>query len=341
MPSNRRAFIRSLAGRVGGLALTGGGLTPTFQAGSAKPAAEPACVALVKGNDRRGNMVKALEILEPRIRQRLGDRQVVIKPNLTRVRKEDWLASTTMESVAALCELFSLFTSRPIIVAEGTGPGGPLQEALESYNYLELAKRYRVEFVDLRNDQFDSTYIVDRAFRPLEIKVSRLLTRHDTFLVSAAVLKTHGLAAVTLGLKNVTMAIPMNFGPGRNDRSKMHQDIDDPRPFNWNLFQVSRLRTPDLVTIDGFVGMQGNGPLNGDPVEAKVAVAGLDWLAADRVGIELMGMDFGRIAHYRYCADAGMGEADLTRIQVTGNTIGECRRRFAPPDALERILMPL
>ncbi|GAB4133529.1 MAG: DUF362 domain-containing protein [Acidobacteriota bacterium] len=341
MPPNRRAFIRNLAGGVGGLALTGGLTPPPLRTGPAPGAAQPSRVALVKGNDRRGNMLKALEILEPQIRQALGDRQVVIKPNLTRVRKQDWLASTTVESVAALCELFSVLSSRPIIIAEGTGPGAPLQEALENYNYLDLTKRFRVEFVDLRDDHYDSAYIVDRDFRPLEIKVSRLLTRHDTFLVSAAVLKTHGLAAVTLGLKNVTMAIPMNFGPGRNDRSKMHQDIDDPRPFNWNLFQVSRLRTPDLVTIDGFVGMQGNGPLNGDPVEAKVAVAGLDWLAADRVGTEVMGMDFGRIAHYRYCAEAGMGEADLARIQVVGNTIGECRRQFAPPDALERILMPL
>ena len=340
MASDRRKFIRNLASGVGSLALAGGTLTrPAVAAGLTALEREPARVALIKGNDRRANMVKALEILEPQIRRVLGDRQVVIKPNLTRVKKEDWLASTMVESVAALCELFSMLTSRPIIIAEGTGPGTPLQEALENYGYLDLAKRFRVEFADLREDAYDSTYILDREFRPLEIKVSRLLIRKDTFLVSAAVLKTHGLAAVTLGLKNVAMAIPMNFGRGRNDRAKMHLDGDDPRPFNWNLFQVSRLRTPDLVTIDGFVGMEGNGPLNGGPVESKVAAAGLDWLATDRVGAEVMGMDFGRIGHYRYLADAGMGEADLSRIQVIGNTVGECRRRFVPPDSVDRILM--
>lgn len=342
MTPDRRKFIRNLVGGAGAFALAGGArFHPAVAAGRSVTAGGPARVALVKGSDRHGNMVKALEILEPEIRRTLGDRQVVIKPNLTRVRREEWLASTTVESVSALCELFSGLTRRPIIITEGTGPGRPLQEALESYGYLDLAKRHKVEFVDLRDDAHDTIYILDREFRPLELKVSRFLTRQDTFMVSAAVLKTHGLAVVTLGLKNLAMAVPMNFGPGRNERSKMHREVDDPRPFNWNMFQVSRLRMPDLVTIDGFVGMQGNGPLDGDPIESKVAVAGLDCLAADRIGTEIMGMDFSRIGHYRYCADAGMGEADLARIQVIGNTIGECRRQFAPPQTLDRILMNL
>ena len=342
MPPHRRQFLRALTVGAGGLLSTGYGATsalpgrPTAQAGVPDP--DP-LVGLVRGNDRRANMLKALEIIEPAVRKAVGGRQIVIKPNLTRVKKEDWLASTQVDSVWALCDLFSSFYSGKIIIAEGTGPGTPLEEALSSYDYLALKDRFNVEFVDLQQDEFHSSFILDRNFQPVELRVSRLLTRKDVFLVSAAVLKTHSLSVVTLGLKNLVMAAPMNFGSRQNDRSKMHRDqvSDDPRPFNWNLFQLSRLVVPDLVTIDGFVGMEGNGPLQGDPVESKLALAGLDWLATDRVGTELMGADFRKIGHYRYCADAGMGEADLNKIRVVGNTIGECVTPYRPPGDLNKI----
>ena len=53
-----------------------------------------------------------------------------------------------------------------------------------------------------------------------------------------------------------------------------------------------------------------------------------------------MGADFRTIGHYRYCAEAGMGRADLSNIQVVGNTIGECRRSFRPPDDIREISIP-
>jgi uncharacterized protein (DUF362 family) len=286
-------------------------------------------------------MMRALERIEPSIRRGVGDRKVVIKPNLTRVGKEDWLASTHVDSIWAICELISSFYRRKIIVAEGTGPGTPLQEALDNYGYKSLKERFNVEFVDLRSDTYSSTYITNKEIQPVPIRLSRLLTDPDTYLISAAVLKTHDLSVVTLGLKNVVMAAPMNFGPGRNDRAKMHRDnvSEDPRVFNFNLFELSRQVRPDLVTIDGFVGMEGEGPIGGDPVESNLAIAGTDWLATDRVGVEVMGFDFARIGHYRYCAEAKMGEADLARIQVPGESLGNCKRQYKAPPSMQKIMM--
>ena len=52
---------------------------------------------------------------------------------------------------------------------------------------------------------------------------------------------------------------------------------------------------PDLAVIDGFLAMEGNGPTSGTPVEHRVAIASLDWLAADRVGVALMGIDLAKM----------------------------------------------
>ena len=298
-------------------------------------------VALVKGTDRRDNMLKALEMIAPEIRNGIGAKQVVIKPNFTRVRPEEWLASTHVDSVSALCELLSSFYSGKIIIAEGTGPGTPVTEALESFGYLKLKERYNVEFFDLRSDDYGMLYILDKDIRPIGIRTSKLLLNPDTYLVSAACLKTHSLAVVTLGLKNVVMAVPMKFSEKENDRAFMHKDrvSDDPRPFNFNLFQMAQYCVPDLVMVDGFVGMEGDGPLSGDPVESGVALAGTDWLAADRVGTEIMGFDFDRVGYLRFCAEARMGEANLSKIRVTGNTVSECTVRYAPPPSVQKIIM--
>jgi uncharacterized protein (DUF362 family) len=85
--------------------------------------------------------------------------------------------------------------------------------------------------------------------------------------------------------------------------------------------------------------MQGDGPLYGDPIESHVALASTDWLAADRVATEVMGFDFGKIGHYAYSADAGMGEAKMEQIRLVGDPLGQCKTQYRPPSSVEKILM--
>ena len=298
-------------------------------------------VALVRGTDRKDNMMKALEMIESDIRAGIGTKQVVIKPNFTRVKKDEWLASTHVDGVSAVCEIISSFYDGKIIIAEGTGPGSSLDEALDSFEYRKLQDRYNVEFFDLRTDEYTMLYILNKEVHPVGIRSSKLLLNPDVYLVSAACMKTHSLAALTLGLKNIVMAVPMKFNQNENDRALMHsyRVSSDPKYFNFNLFQLAQYSVPDLVTIDGFIGMEGDGPLSGDPVESGIALAGTDWLAADRVGTEVMGFDFNRVGHLRYCAEAQMGEANLSKINVLGNSIAECTTPYAMPPAGEKLLM--
>ncbi len=335
---NRRKFVRNLTAGV----LAAGSAKGMRVVTPAKENLAQSPVALVKGSDRRKNALAALEMIEQEIRDGVkGKRQVVIKPNLTRVKKEEWLASTHLDPVWAICEVISSFYDGKIVIAEGTGPGTPLEEALDSFEYPLLKKNFNVEFVDLRLGDYSYGYALDKDMRPIQIRMSRLLLDPDNFLVSAAALKTHSLSVVTLGLKNIVLAAPMNFDGKDNDRRKLHKDnvSSDPRPLNFNLFQMAQVVAPDLVLIDGFIGMEGEGPLNGDPVESSLAIAGMDWLAADRVGIEAMGFDFEKIGHYRYCAEAGMGEANLGRIEVLGESVGNCTRKYKPPTSYEKILV--
>ena len=297
-------------------------------------------VALIKGPDRKTNMYDALTLIENDIKSSIGDKQVVIKPNFTRVDKKDWLASTHVDNIRAFLEFLKPFYNKKVIIAEGTGTADPIGLPLDNYGYNDLKKDYDVEFFDLMKDTWSTVSLMDGSIHPMPVAASNLMLNPDIYLVSAAVMKTHSLALVTLGLKNILMAAPMNFGGRNNDRSKLHKDnvMKNPRYFNYNLFLMAHHVLPDLTLIDGFVGMQGNGPLTGDPIEVGVAIAGADVIAADRVGCEVMGHNFNDVGHLVYCADAGMGEGDLTKINLLGNRISECKKSFRPADSLKKII---
>ena len=79
------------------------------------------------------------------------------------------------------------------------------------------------------------------------------------------------------------------------------------------------------TVIDGYEGLEGNGPLNGDPVASRLAIASTDLVAADRVGVETMGVNPEWMGYLRYCAQAGLGQFDLERIELRGGVAIDSR----------------
>ena len=91
--------------------------------------------------------------------------------------------------------------------------------------------------------------------------------------------------------------------------------------------------------IDGYEGMEGDGPTNGTPVPHRVCVVGTDWLAADRVAVELMDINFGKIGYLNYCAGAGLGEANLKKIEILGPAIKDHVKRYQLPSNIDEQLI--
>ena len=91
------------------------------------------------------------------------------------------------------------------------------------------------------------------------------------------------------------------------------------RELSYNMFLVASMGVrPDLAVIDGIVSIEGNGPWGGSPVDHGVTIASTDFVAADRLCTELMGIDPKYMKYLEWCADAGMGNFDLSKIQVNG-----------------------
>jgi len=92
------------------------------------------------------------------------------------------------------------------------------------------------------------------------------------------------------------------------------------------------------VKIDGFEGMEGNGPASGTPVPSRVAIASTDYIAADRVGVEAMGIDAKWIGYLNFCGQFGLGQFDLDKIEVRGEKIAAVRRKYRLHQDIEREL---
>ncbi len=300
-------------------------------AAAAEPAAAktPSRVALTAGKDHAGNVFQAIKPFAEEVARAMGDRRVVIKPN--NVAIDNQLAATHADCLEGILEfLQSIGKTGQAVIAESPAQASAM-ETFECYGYPRLAKKYGVKMLDLDQQPCDVVHVFDETdFRPHPVKMSRLLLeRGNSYVISAAVMKTHELVVSTLSLKNIIIGAPIKDESWESEKRTVHGG--GVRAINYNLFALSERLHPHLAVIDGYEGMEGDGPTNGTAVEHRVCVAGTDWLAADRVAVELMGLDFAKIGYLSYCAEAGRGEANLKKIEILGPRIKEHVKTYRLP----------
>lgn len=332
----RRKFLKTSI--IGGVAAT---CIKPFDAMAAFGKQEQfmARIALTSGDNRADMAFRALQPFSKEIAEAIGDRRIILKPN--NVSIDIPLSSTHVDTLEGILEfLRSIGKTNNVIIAESAA-NGPTFDGFRNYGYFRLADKYPVKLVDLDHEPFDIIHVFDeKDFRPHPVRVSHLMLDPDSFIVSVARMKTHDRVFATLSLKNIVVGSPIK-DPGFtftassrkgaiSDKSLMHGSGF--RGINYNLYAMSRQLHPHLSLIDGFEGMEGNGPNNGTPVDHRVCVAGLDWLAADRVAIELMGIDFANIGYLNFCSQTGSGIADLNKIQIIGETINNHKKTYKLSD---------
>jgi uncharacterized protein (DUF362 family) len=343
---DRRNFLKtSLAG---GLAAVAAARLPGMAAAAEdSPAAAgqgPAArVALTAGNDRAANTLAGLKPFAQEIGRAIGERLVVIKPN--NVAIDNQLSATHADCIEGILEfLKSIGKIGNVVIAESAA-NGPTLDGFANFGYPRVAAKYGVKLVDLDQAGHKLVHVVDdRDFRPHAVRMSRVLLDPGTFIISAAKMKTHDRVVATLSLKNVIFGAPLKdpgftFGPNAKPGTKTDKPIAHGggfRGINFNLFALAQRLRPHLAVIDGYDGMEGNGPTMGKAVDHRVCVVGSDWLAADRVAVEVMGIDFAKIGYLNYCAQAGMGEVDLKKIEILGEPVARHVRPYKLADNIEQ-----
>ena len=341
---SRRNFFH-LAGAGALVATTGRGLfaeqqyPPAVPAPSIYPYAKRATVSLVQGDQRRKNVTEALLAIDEQIRPiLLTKKRVVIKPNL--VNPAIPLAGTHADALLGIMDYLAPRFKGPITIAEASARD--TMEGFEHNHYDRVKQEYKqIELVDLnREGKYVMFSIVDENVRPIPIRLAARLVDPEAFIVSSAMLKAHNAVVATLSVKNMVIGTPLHSAPNEtawHDKRKYHAG---PHQMNYNMaISIVRERPQwGLALVDGFEGMEGNGPSDGTPVPSRIAIASTDFLAADRVGLETMGVPAYAVGYLQYAAQLGMGQYELEKIDVRGPKPESVKRVYRLHDQVQEQL---
>ena len=298
-------------------------------------------VGLVRGESRRKNIAAALETIDDRIRPALKTKKsVVIKVN--NVSTVNQLAATHADSIHGILDYLGPRFKGPVYVVESSA--GDTLEGFDNFAYAGVASQHRtqqVKLIDLnREAQFQTVAMMDYDLHAKPARFAARLFDPDAFIISASMLKTHNVVVASLSVKNMALGAPLHSVRGEkpwNDKRVVHNGL---RQTQYNIFlgaQAMR-RYWGAAVIDGYEGMEGNGPASGTPVASRVAIASTDFIAADRVAVEAMGINPDWMGYLRYCADFGLGRYELKDIDVRGERIEAVRRKYELHKDIERQL---
>ena len=252
----------------------------------------------------RENLLPTVRILLERCRWRdivPAGTSVVIKPNLCTERLEQIsTANTSIGVLRAVCEVIMERTSR-ITIVESDGSRYPAEAAFENNGVYALASELGLKVLNLSKDE-----LVEMPDPRLKgFGMARTWLEADVF-VTLPVLKTHATTVFTGCLKNQWGCIP------RYDRILLHKYLHE------LIGHVNALRPISLALMDGLVGMQGRGPINGYPINLDVLLASRDPVALDATAMRLIGLKPATSRHVVHADKIGLGAISEDRISVDG-----------------------
>jgi uncharacterized protein (DUF362 family) len=246
-------------------------------------------------------------------------RSVLLKPNLV-----EYDASTAINTdprlVAATVLAMRRLGARSVAVAEGPGHRRDLEYVVTASGLLEMLDAVDAPFLDLNIAPVVRTPLRSSFTRLGELWLPEAVVAADV-VVSMPKMKTHHWAGATLSLKNCFGCVPGRiYGWPKN---VLHW-----AGLNEAIIDVAAAVRPDVQIVDGVVGMEGNGPIQGTRVDAGVLVFGTDPVATDVTAARLMGLDPERIESV---AQAGrfLGQPRPEEIAQVGEDVEANAVRFA------------
>jgi uncharacterized protein (DUF362 family) len=272
--------------------------------------AEFPIVAVVKGERGHAPVFKALDLINYK-NALAGYDKVLIKVNFITDRTWDTGATTDPIVVEAIIKRLEDLPLK-VYVVESDATMTNADKAFEATGMKDMCSRNGVEWLNLRYVKDKVTLAVPNCEVLKSITVPRLVT--ESAVISAAKLKTHSDTGVTLGMKNMFGLLPDKF------KGKYHL-----KGISKVVVDINTVLRPALTVIDGFVGMEGEGPIDGTPVQMNLIIAGTDPVATDATACRVMGINPYEIKHIRKAYEKGIGSSEA---QVLGEKLDAVTRIF-------------
>jgi uncharacterized protein (DUF362 family) len=270
------------------------------------------------GSNLRDYIIRGLReigITEPDIK----GKKVLLKPNLVEPHRGVSYINTDPAIIRAAAESFLYLGASGVVVAEGAGHRRDALFVLEESGLADVLYEDRIPFVDLNTS---AVVRVENAGKTSKLK--ELYFPNDLFdadiIVSMPKMKTHHWAGVTLSMKNFFGVMPgIVYGWPKN-------------VLHWAglrecIFDITATLKPHLAIVDGIVGMEGDGPIMGTPIQSNVVVIGKNLPAVDATCARIMGIDPKKISYLKH-SSGRIGSIKESNIDQHGENIQSVRRNY-------------
>jgi uncharacterized protein (DUF362 family) len=294
---------------------------------------------------------KALDLIGGLNHVTKGKERILLKPNLVNSESTDTTKPLVIEALASLMKK----AGKNVCIAEASAVSfrnldfnvqgyvcrtknyktllAIQDDVFDRLGYRDISKNTGVPLVNLHIGKMVRMDIPDNfVFKDIYMNEEQY---NADLICSVPMMKTHGLAGVTLALKNVGIGGYPGLVYG-TVRSEVHRKATEVEPTGTATAIVDMVKASKigLNVIDASTAMQGQGPSlsqGGELVKMNLIIASVNPLAADLVAANVMGFDSNEIDTFKWAVKAGMKPAMLDDIQIVGEKLAAVRQQLKKP----------
>ena len=276
---------------------------PTPERSTPTSAAGDGYLSVVRGDSPTALVQAAIKAIGGIERFVKPGNDVIVKPNIcVAYHGPEYAATTNPEVVAALVSLCLGAGARRVRVMDYPF-GGTAEQAYAKSGIADAVKAAGGQMEVMAQMKFQDAAI-PQGKDLKQIRIFRDALDADVF-INVPIAKDHGLARLTLGMKNLLGVIWA--------RSNMHRNMGQ------RIAELTSLVRPTLTVVDAVRILMANGPTGGnlnDVKRANTIIASHDIVAADAYATRLFGLKPSDIAYITAAADMGLGTMDLKGVKV-------------------------
>jgi len=300
--------------------------SPRWEAGSFRRSSGSR-VAIIKALSYEDNLTRVVLDGIKACRLSVLGKSVLLKPNLVEYELES-VINTHPALVGAAIEVLLQLGAKEVKVGEGPGHRRDTDGLLIGSGLLPYLKDTQSPFIDLNLDDTKRVRLLSR-FMGIDSLYFPESALSADLLISMPKMKTHHWAGMTLSMKNLFGIVPgAHYGWPKNflHWHGIHESIVD----------INSTVRSHFAIVDGIVGMEGNGPIQGKPKRCGLVIFGEDPVAVDSTCARVAGLTPERIDYLR-AAGEFLGNLDERRIEQIGESISRVRSSFEVLDQFKHL----